>query len=305
MGWREMQANIPAGNVAATDFCDTPGSDCPGWAIAAVFHANAIPERRALEAAPRCQAQSNRISARSEYSMHPEELAAISFASRGASYPPFETLKPRPVPRVCACVRACLPCGWCAVMPLGFGELVVLGIAGACVVIGGVGQPGGVAGFPQGTSRRCGVAAGPKRVLPKLAETLKMAREAFGETGGKVASSGMAAEARPKPPPEQPHPQHAKVGLPMPRCNECLCMRVKSLSWEGEREREVPGLYHTLASLDIKGGRGALPSGQDQTALALPLLPISCRVHSRLKNGRRWRVQETAPPPPPPPPSGP
>eukprot|EP00039_Didymoeca_costata_P009332 m.123385 g.123385 ORF g.123385 m.123385 type:complete len:79 (+) comp14445_c0_seq2:110-346(+) len=44
-------------------------------------------------------------------------------------------------------------------MPLGFGEIAVLGVVGACLFIG------------------------PKRIIPRVAETMKMARESFAEAG--------------------------------------------------------------------------------------------------------------------------
>jgi len=43
-------------------------------------------------------------------------------------------------------------------MPLGFGEIAVLGVVGAAVFLG------------------------PKRIIPKVAETLKVAREAFADS---------------------------------------------------------------------------------------------------------------------------
>eukprot|EP00049_Salpingoeca_infusionum_P021778 m.4499 g.4499 ORF g.4499 m.4499 type:complete len:64 (+) comp4503_c0_seq2:274-465(+) len=41
-----------------------------------------------------------------------------------------------------------------------------------------------------------GMLAGPKRVIPRIAETLKMTREAFAEQGAKAAKTA----TKPKPP---------------------------------------------------------------------------------------------------------
>jgi hypothetical protein len=49
---------------------------------------------------------------------------------------------------------------------LGFGEIAFLGVAGACMFLG------------------------PKRIIPRIAETVKVARQTFAETG-KAADSAV------------------------------------------------------------------------------------------------------------------
>eukprot|EP00041_Stephanoeca_diplocostata_P006079 m.74901 g.74901 ORF g.74901 m.74901 type:complete len:76 (+) comp16163_c0_seq1:108-335(+) len=67
-------------------------------------------------------------------------------------------------------------------MPLGFGEVAFLGIAGAVLFLG------------------------PKKVLPRIAETMKMARQTFGEAGNEAAAKATkempSTVSKAKPPPQ-------------------------------------------------------------------------------------------------------
>eukprot|EP01134_Creolimax_fragrantissima_P006107 CFRG6107T1 len=62
-------------------------------------------------------------------------------------------------------------------MPLGFGEIVIIGCVGAAVFIG------------------------PKKVIPKLAETMKVARQAIQEAS---KETGASASKKTTPPPQPP-----------------------------------------------------------------------------------------------------
>eukprot|EP00729_Bicosta_minor_P008345 gene8345-18543_t len=67
-------------------------------------------------------------------------------------------------------------------MPFGFGEIAVLGVVGAAMFLG------------------------PKRIIPKVAETLKLARETFAESSGKAAQAAKTTAEAPKAvkPPSKP-----------------------------------------------------------------------------------------------------
>ncbi|KNC86476.1 hypothetical protein SARC_01385 [Sphaeroforma arctica JP610] len=72
-------------------------------------------------------------------------------------------------------------------MPLGFGEIVIIGCVGATVLIG------------------------PKKVIPRLAETIKMARQAMAEASKEGAAENAIQKSNafktPTPPPGGPTPQ--------------------------------------------------------------------------------------------------
>eukprot|EP00056_Hartaetosiga_gracilis_P011012 m.164954 g.164954 ORF g.164954 m.164954 type:complete len:70 (-) comp13430_c0_seq3:1077-1286(-) len=67
-------------------------------------------------------------------------------------------------------------------MPIGLGELVVIGLVGATIIVG------------------------PKNILPKLAETIKTARSALGNEAAqatKTAAKEASKKTKPPSPPSQ------------------------------------------------------------------------------------------------------